>query len=1229
VYPGHIPPTLPLGLTLTLPLTLTPTLTLTLTLTKAELRAEAARREAAAVAAAREELLVLVTAEEKEEVREARRGKAVAEAGLRVAEKRAEAAEKRAKAAEANAERVAAEATRAKEELASFEADVACTIDAGAEQHGQDTATQEVRHKKSLCALKAVHRSALSKLGQQLTEAQTAAAEARAQWISAATKLGRAQTTADEKSARVELQEAELERLRPLVARLSVAHGHIAARDARISQLLAREQLPANGSRAPTRSDACPACNRPAGLIVLPHESGTQWPLWQAAIARRLMSEGHVTPSNLGRVLSGALVFFTGQLPTAEYVCDDKFGTRCFSRLGVIDDARDRAKNAADEHGVFMMTDGGSGDGRGPIHTRNSSMHVQNGVVWAPSLGLHGAPEIIPMGLKVTHRDTGAALAETNITTHDECGFRWPLFNGIGGDHTEHSSGEKGERQLVVEHAERNGCPEGRADKFGCTRHGYSLVEGAGVKALWSLKSQMEVHSRLIWENLSVSLGANKKQWVAAGLPEALWDLGAQLWRTEPTTSKWGVMTTWARGGFAKWNVRVQVRGGQWVNAHTHFAKHMVDRLRGVSTKGGSAGGDRLRKWEMHLGVVSNPVSIALFVALLDFDRYFTARHTWCTNADGRFGFAAPFHAHEVAAKMCEDEVELAAAVEEPTTFFTKMSAYLEDRAQHPTPLKPADKAELLSRMATAASDMHAKHREWNWAQWTRARLLFGVATDEHYRRWFVGQLLTCVGEGAALAAALSGSSPAPMPTDAAAPHVAKLLKEHAAGLKEQWLVWSLGKHLPEWLLLATRPEGSTGLFGGQLTPGLWTAFIPMLFLVPTDNTPCEQRVSVYRHQVSQNQDESTVEAQWKFMCRLQKQREALLGLRSLASKYNGRKAAEAAAAGRKLSGHARSKLQLLELWRGALQLALTYTMREVRALQVAKLVRAVRQGRRDVHDAAQALEVHRLASTCARGPKGGRRKAAMTAEAAVALCPSLAELSKGGKFTAAGVKARIRSVTAELKQALAARLAAKAAATEAATAAAEIAAAARRETLNEESRGRIKSMWAHGRAAEADSEEEDEDEGEAAEDSSDGDEDEDGGWGPGAGDASSSEEEEEAPSPTRRREVELPSATDAVAEAAEAQVASAQLQAERDAAAELELLETRRAARDAAAASRSRLLRLRVQLSAVVGNHCRKYGIRPEMRTAVGLAAAPEAVRAAFEELQRVEADLRACEVA
>ena len=38
---------------------------------------------------------------------------------------------------------------------------------------------------------------------------------------------------------------------------------------------------------------------------------------------------------------------------------------------------------------------------------------------------------------------------------------------------------------------------------------------------------------------------------------------------------------------------------------------------------------------------------------------------------------------------MCEDEIKLAAAVNDPTTFFSIMSAYPDDRSRHPTPLKP------------------------------------------------------------------------------------------------------------------------------------------------------------------------------------------------------------------------------------------------------------------------------------------------------------------------------------------------------------------------------------------------------------------------------------------------------------------------------------------------------------------------------------------------------------
>ena len=283
----------------------------------------------AAVAAARDEVLVQAAAEEKEEIQKARRGKAEAEAGRRAAEKRAEAAEANAERAAAAAEREAAEAARAKAELMSFTADIGVQLPEAVEQHGQAAAAQQAEHNKALSDMKADCKKALSKVLHELAEAKTAATSARAQWQSAAIQLGKAQKTATEKSARVELQEDELARLRPVVKQLSVAHGHIAARDARISQLVAREQLPANSSRVPTRSDACSVCNRPAGLVVLPHEPGTPWPLWQCAIARRVMIEGHITPSNLARVLSGALVFFTGQLPTSEYVCDDKFGARC------------------------------------------------------------------------------------------------------------------------------------------------------------------------------------------------------------------------------------------------------------------------------------------------------------------------------------------------------------------------------------------------------------------------------------------------------------------------------------------------------------------------------------------------------------------------------------------------------------------------------------------------------------------------------------------------------------------------------------------------------------------------------------------------------------------------------------------------------------------------------------------------------------------------------------
>ena len=44
--------------------------------------------------------------------------------------------------------------------------------------------------------------------------------------------------------------------------------------------------------------------------------------------------------------------------------------------------------------------------------------------------------------------------------------------------------------------------------------------------------------------------------------------------------------------------------------------------------------------------------------------------------------------------------------------------------------------------MAAAAKAMYEKHGDWNWPQWTRARLLFGAATDETYTGALLAVLL-------------------------------------------------------------------------------------------------------------------------------------------------------------------------------------------------------------------------------------------------------------------------------------------------------------------------------------------------------------------------------------------------------------------------------------------------------------------------------------------------------
>ena len=177
---------------------------------------------------------------------------------------------------------------------------------------------------------------------------------------------------------------------------------------------------------------------------------------------------------------------------------------------------------------------------------------------------------------------------------------------------------------------------------------------------------------------------------------------------------------------------------------------------------------------------------------------------------------------------MCEDEVQLrlAAAVEKPSLFFGKMTAYIEDTS-HSTRCR--------SRQATKQSSSSSWPRQPQTCTPSTGsgtgRSGRGRACSSEWRPTSAtaggaaARVLTCIGKGAALVAAKT--SPAPMPTDAAAPHVAKLLMEQAAALAENegavWCVWLLGAHLDQWLLLATRLRRALRgrLFGRWQTPGL------------------------------------------------------------------------------------------------------------------------------------------------------------------------------------------------------------------------------------------------------------------------------------------------------------------------------------------------------------------------------------------------------------------------
>ena len=298
----------------------------------------------------------------------------------------------------------------------------------------------------------------------------------------------------------------------------------------------------------------------------------------------------------------------------------------------------------------------------------------------------------------------------------------------------------------------------------------------------------------------------------------------------------------------------------------------------------------------------------------------------------------------------------------------------------------------------------------------------------------------------------------------------------------EIWDLWKLGEHMPEWLLLSDAPLSfNAPVFSEASTPGLFNVFIDMVFIILTDNTPCESHVNTYRNVAHPNQDECTVQARWKHLVRLGAERARLkaASMRSDGSRQGASRPAAlaAAAAGKPLRHHARSKRQVQELWRAELQTAGTYSKKQLQSLGAkSQLAARERAQRNAVHEQRAEAEVQRAWMSRASGPSRARR-ANVTLNEAISACAAVPDVgSKGSSkgFTTVAIKQRRKEVRAREQLAAAEATAAKRVRTAEAAERAAAAEEARKQAAAQQkvasaaaSDARIAAMWRSGEGRE------------------------------------------------------------------------------------------------------------------------------------------------------------------
>ena len=217
---------------------------------------------------------------------------------------------------------------------------------------------------------------------------------------------------------------------------------------------------------------------------------------------------------------------------------------------------------------------------------------------------------------------------------------------------------------------------------------------------------------------------------------------------------------------------------------------------------------------------------------------------------------------HEMAVNVAHVTAFYREARAQPATHLPRFYRFLnKSRYREGREVMTADARKKLVLMgADYLKEAQRVHVEWNGTRWTEPRFLLGVLTDDARRAPFAAALLDGLGHGAALDVALTAAASSHVPAQArptARPtpgdpagvvlheHLARQLADGSMHAELQLWALTTPAAVKELILLASSPPGPLHTFSRKLTPVLFEAYVPMLFVGFAHALFIESKVSV------------------------------------------------------------------------------------------------------------------------------------------------------------------------------------------------------------------------------------------------------------------------------------------------------------------------------------------------------------------------------------------------